>query len=73
MFSSYTVAIYAVYHVILCSVICKNKLSALNENFVTIYIPFISAALKSCGTFCALMLLLCLCIHFYEEQFLLLS
>jgi len=67
MFSSHTVAIYAVCHVILCSVICKNKLSALNEHFVTIYVPFISAASKSRETLCALMLLLCLCIHFYEE------
>lgn len=57
MFSSRTVAIYAVYRVILCSVICKNKpFFALNENSLTIYILFISAALKSCRTFCALML-----------------
>lgn len=66
MFCARTVAICAGDGVILCAVICKNKLSALNENFVTIYIPFISP-LKAHRTCCAVTLLLCLCIHFYEE------
>lgn len=66
MFRARTVAICAGDGVILCAVICKNKLSALNENSVTIYIPFISP-LKAHRTCCTLMLLSCLCIPFYEE------